>query len=76
MLEKIKFVVKLILYDMKIRCYITLKKGNQREQNPSLLRGSQALKPLRYNALLEKKALTKGYINNFINFESIFLENS
>ena len=51
------------------------KKGNQREPNPSLLRGSQALKPLHYNALLEKKVLTKGYINNFINFESIFLEN-
>ena len=59
---------------MNIRCYITLKKGNQQEPNPSLLRGSQALKPLRYNALL-KKVLTKGYIYNFINFESIFLEN-
>ena len=31
-----------------------LKKGKQREPNPSLQRGSQALKPLRYNALLEK----------------------
>ena len=30
-------------------------KSNQREPNPSLLRGSQALKPLRYNALLEKR---------------------
>ena len=30
------------------------KIGNQQEPNPSLLRGSQALKPLRYNALLEK----------------------
>ena len=39
---------------MNIRCYITLKSGNQQELNPSLQRGSQALKPLRYTALLEK----------------------
>ena len=45
---------------MNIRCYITLKKGNQREPNPtSLLRGSQALMPLRYNALLKKKGPNK-----------------
>ena len=40
---------------MNIRCYITFfKKANRREPNPSLQRGSQALKPLRYTALLEK----------------------
>ena len=60
-LEKIKFVVKLNLFDMNIRCYITLKKVNQREPNPSLLRGSQALKPLRYNALLEKRPNKRVY---------------
>ena len=54
-------MVKLILFYMNIRCYITLKKGNQRERNPSLLRGSQALKPLRYNALLEKGPNKKVY---------------
>jgi len=57
---------------MNIRSYITFKKtGNQREPNPSLQRGSPAVKPLRFS----KKVLTKGYINNSINFESIFLEN-
>ena len=40
---------------MNIRCYITLiKKGNQREPNPTLQHGSQALKPLRCTTLLEK----------------------
>ena len=56
---------------MNVLCYITFKKRrNEQEQNPSLQRGSQTIKPLRYTTLLEK-----GYINNFINFESIFLEN-
>ena len=39
---------------MNIHCYITLKKGNQREPNPSLQHGSQALKPLRYNKRVYK----------------------
>ena len=39
---------------MNIRCYITLKKGNPWKPNPSHQHGSQALKPLRYTALLEK----------------------
>ena len=30
------------------------KIGNQQEPNPSLLRGSQALKPLHYNVFLKK----------------------
>ena len=56
-LEKIKFVVKLILFYMNVRCYIKFKKKkkeNQREPNPSLRHGSQALKQLHYTALLEK----------------------
>ena len=49
---------------MDIRCILhkkTLKKENQQEPNPSLLRGSQALKPLRYNALLEKRPNKRVY---------------
>ena len=53
--KKIKYVVKLILFYTIIRCYITFKKrGNQRELNSNLKHDSQALKPLRYTALLEK----------------------
>ena len=57
---------------MNIRCYITLKK---QEPNPSLQRGSQAFRLPALHRASKKKILTKGYINNFINFESIFLEN-
>ena len=49
--------INLILHEYTLLHYIK-KKGiqqePQQESNPSLLRGSQALKPLRYNALLEK----------------------
>ena len=72
-------MVKLILFYMKIRCYITLKKfkkGNQREPNPSLMLGSQALKPLRYKALLQKcpnKRLYKQLYKLWINFSRKWL---
>ena len=59
---------------MNIRCYITLKKGNQREPNPRLLRGSQALKPMRYKALLEKRPNKRVYKQLYNRFFSKMAE--
>ena len=73
--KKIKFVVKLILFYMNIRCYITFKK-KETNGNRSLVSSvvDRHLSPCA-TPRFSKNFLKKGYINNSINFESIFLEN-
>ena len=69
-------MVKLILFYMNIRCVILHLKKRETNGNRTLV-SSVVVRHLSLCATprFSKKVLTKGCINNSINFESIFLEN-